>query len=78
MIVGATLLLVGTLTVGGVGLLLHDFTSSIHQDPLLGAAAATRAADGGGTPAPASISGPLNILLMGSDEREGDPTDGAR
>lgn len=56
--------------------LVHRYTSSVHQANLLGGAAV--GATGSGTPTPASISGPINILLVGSDERAGNPSDGAR
>jgi LCP family protein required for cell wall assembly len=75
-VAGIVVVLLGGAVLGGGGLLLYRFTSGVHQTPLLGGAAATGSP--GASPAPASIDGPLNILLLGSDERPGDTVDGAR
>ncbi len=75
------LLMVGSLTGLVAGKLLLDrYTGSVHQEHLLGGAQATAAASGagGGEPVPASIDGPLNLLLVGIDERTNAPADGAR
>jgi polyisoprenyl-teichoic acid--peptidoglycan teichoic acid transferase len=60
--------------------LLDRYTNGVHQQSLLGGARATAAASGagGGEVAPAPIDGPLNILLVGIDERTYAPADGAR
>jgi polyisoprenyl-teichoic acid--peptidoglycan teichoic acid transferase len=75
------LLMVGSLTGLVAGKLLLDrYTGSVHQEHLLGGAQATAPASGagGGEPVPASIDGPLNVLLVGIDERTNAPADGAR
>jgi polyisoprenyl-teichoic acid--peptidoglycan teichoic acid transferase len=60
--------------------LLDRYAGSVHQESLLGGARATVAASGvgGGEVAAAPIDGPLNILLVGIDERTYAPSDGAR
>jgi polyisoprenyl-teichoic acid--peptidoglycan teichoic acid transferase len=60
--------------------LLDRYTGRVHQQSLLGGARATAAASGagGGEVAPAPINGPLNVLLVGIDERTNAPGDGAR
>jgi LCP family protein required for cell wall assembly len=78
LIAAVVALLVGTGAVAAAGFFLYRFSSGVHETPLLGGGAATAAGPGGASPAPASIDGALNILLIGSDERAGDPTDGAR
>jgi LCP family protein required for cell wall assembly len=82
LVVLGTLLLVASLTglVGGK-LLIDRYAGSVHQDQLLGAARATASpvgGTGGGEPEAASINGPLNILLVGIDERVNAEADGAR
>jgi LCP family protein required for cell wall assembly len=79
-IAGTVMVVLGAVVVGGGALLLYRFSGSVHQTPLLGGAAATasHAAPGGASPAPASIDGALNILLLGSDQRPNDVVDGAR
>jgi LCP family protein required for cell wall assembly len=70
---GALLMLVsGTALVGG-RYLLTRYTSNIKQENLLGGAAATP-----GTSGNVSIDGPINLLLVGIDERADDPAGGAR
>ncbi|TMM36448.1 MAG: LytR family transcriptional regulator [Actinobacteria bacterium] len=78
LVVGIVVVVLGAGTVGVAGFLLYRFTSGVHQTPLLGGAAATASGAAGASPAPASIDGPLNILLLGSDDRPGDTVDGAR
>jgi polyisoprenyl-teichoic acid--peptidoglycan teichoic acid transferase len=60
--------------------LLDRYAGSVHQESLLGGARATAAASGagGGEVAAAPIDGPLNLLLVGIDERTNAPGDGAR
>jgi LCP family protein required for cell wall assembly len=63
--------------VGAAALLVRRYDSSVHQEPLLGAAAVpapTAKQDDGR----ALIEGPLNILLVGIDEQDDDPGAGAR
>lgn len=74
---GALLMLIsGTALVGGQYLLTR-YTSNIKQENLLGGAAAI---DGQGpaTSRHVSIDGPINLLLVGIDERADDPAGGAR
>jgi LCP family protein required for cell wall assembly len=79
LVVSMVVVLVGAGAVGLVAFLLYRFTSGVHQAPLLGGAAATASpAPGDTSPPPAPINGPLNILLIGSDDRPGDTADGAR
>jgi hypothetical protein len=65
------------------GLLLADYAGSVSQAHLLGGAA-THSTTDGGTGGDARITrhrridGPVNILLVGIDERPDDPTGGAR
>jgi LCP family protein required for cell wall assembly len=72
------------------GVLVHRYTETVREEPLLGAAAATAPAptgdpvwtSGGSGPgasrAPAPAGGGLNILLVGIDERAGSPGAGIR
>jgi LCP family protein required for cell wall assembly len=76
LIVTASLLVVSGTAVGVGAWLLHRYTSGVQQTPLLGGAAATASADGSPTPAP--ITGAVNILMLGTDDRAGDPEAGAR
>jgi LCP family protein required for cell wall assembly len=69
------------LTIGGGALatglyLVHRYTSGVHQENLLGSAAA--GVNPSGSPTYVPITGPLNILLVGSDARAGKPSDGQR
>jgi LCP family protein required for cell wall assembly len=72
--------LVAALAVGVGALIVAHIASSVEQTPLLGGAAAQAT----GTDAPYVIAernaadGPINILLVGIDERVSDPESGAR
>jgi LCP family protein required for cell wall assembly len=70
---GALLILVSGTTLVGGRYLLARYTSTIKQESLLGDAAATPGASG-----QVSIDGPINLLLVGIDERADDPASGAR
>ena len=72
-IAGAILMLGSGATIVGGKALLDRYAGAINQQNLLGGAAAT---DGNGHAT--SIDGPLNLLLVGIDERPGDPAGGAR
>jgi LCP family protein required for cell wall assembly len=74
---GIVLLVVGAGVAGTAAVVLHRVDSAVRQTPLLGGAAAS-APGGGGGPLPVSIPGPLNILLIGTDDRPGDVVDGSR
>jgi LCP family protein required for cell wall assembly len=71
------LVVLAGVAVGAAALLVRRYDNSVHQEPLLGAAA---------VPAPtvkqddgrALIEGALNILLVGIDEQDDDPGAGAR
>src|SRR5947209_10208755 len=78
LVLGLVVVIVGAAAAGTAGFLLYRFTSGIHQTPLLGGAAATGTGTGSAGPPPAPIDGPLNILLMGTDDRPGDSVDGSR
>jgi LCP family protein required for cell wall assembly len=78
LVVGIVVVVAGAGTLGAAAFFLYRFTSGVHQTPLLGGAAATASGAPGASPAPASIDGPVNILLLGSDDRAGDPSNGAR
>ena len=60
--------------------LIDRYAGSVHEESLLGGARATAVASGagGGEVQAAPIDGPLNILLVGIDERTYAPADGAR
>jgi len=60
---GALLMLASAAGFAGSRMLLHRYTDSIGQESLLGDAAATHV----------SIDGPINLLLVGIDERNDDP-----
>jgi LCP family protein required for cell wall assembly len=69
--------------ISGVGLtagrfLTARYTGGVQQAHLLGKAAAPRPAADGPTPARTRIDGPINLLLVGIDERANDPAGGAR
>jgi LCP family protein required for cell wall assembly len=84
------LAIVSGLAVLGGGYLAYRYTGAVHQEPLLGDAAASDPAAGGAgagagaDPTPgarqrnASIAGPVNVLLVGVDERTGAPQAGTR
>ncbi len=81
LLVAVTLVLVAATGVSAAGAyLLHRYSSAVHQAPLLGDAAATASAGTSAdpTPVPATIDGPINILLLGTDDRAGDPAAGSR
>ncbi len=75
---GVALSLLAVSAVAATLFLLHRYTGAVHQEHLLGGAAATASASGSAAPVHASIDGPINILLVGIDERVGQPADGAR
>jgi LCP family protein required for cell wall assembly len=75
--VGVLLMLVSGVTLVGGRLLLARYTGAVHQVRLLGGAAAAPLPMGSGL-MPVHIDGPINILLVGIDERADDPTGGAR
>ncbi len=80
-VVLVSLIVLVVLAGGAVGtgiFLVHRYAGRVHQEHLLGGAAATASAPASAAPAPASISGPINILMVGIDERADDPTAGAR
>jgi len=78
-LVCATVLVVTGGAAYGAGVyLVHRYSGAVHQAQLLGDAAATGTGPAGSTPVPASISGPLNILLLGTDERADDTSGGSR
>jgi LCP family protein required for cell wall assembly len=80
-VLGALLLVASLGGLIGGKLLIDRYAGSVHQDDLLGAARATASpvgGAGGGEPEAASIDGPLNILLVGIDERVNAEADGAR
>jgi LCP family protein required for cell wall assembly len=70
--VGIVLVLASGLALVGGRFLLMRYTNSVHQENLLGGALATP------TPGGVAVDGPINILLVGTDERPGDSVDGAR
>jgi LCP family protein required for cell wall assembly len=77
LLLGAVLMLVsGTALVGG-RFLLARYTGSIKQESLLGSAAAVDEHQPGAS-GHTSIDGPINLLLVGIDERADDPDGGAR
>lgn len=63
--VGAVLLLLVTGAVVAADVLLHRYTAAIQQKPMLGSAAAVPPPAKGVPP----LHGPLNVLLVGVDER---------
>jgi LCP family protein required for cell wall assembly len=69
---GVVLLLVTTGTVVGGRYLLSRYSRGLHVESLLGDAAATDANGNG------SIRGPINVLLVGLDERPAGNSDGVR
>jgi LCP family protein required for cell wall assembly len=79
--IGAVLFIVAGLTVLGGGYLARRYTTSVHQEPLLGEAAVNASAPPAEVAQPrvsASGTGPVNVLLVGIDERDGSPQAGAR
>jgi LCP family protein required for cell wall assembly len=72
------LALAGGAAVVGSQFLVARYAGSVHQEHLLGKAAATPPGGGGSGPAPDRIAGPMNLLLTGIDERAEDPASGAR
>jgi LCP family protein required for cell wall assembly len=72
------LALAGGAAVVGGQLLVARYAGSVHQEHLLGEAAATPPAGDGSGPASDRLAGPLNLLLTGIDERTEDPASGAR
>ena len=72
-IVGAVLMVTSGTVIVGARLLISHVTSDITQTTLIeGAAGAAAAARGN------NIDGPVNLLLVGLDEREGSDEEGAR
>jgi len=71
-LVGAVLVVVSATTVIGGRYLLGRYTGTVAQENLLGDAAASP------TPGRTVADGPLNLLLVGVDERANDPAGGAR
>jgi LCP family protein required for cell wall assembly len=67
-IFGALLMVGSGLTIGGMKVLIARYTGSITQQNLLGGAAVTHA----------TIDGPINFLMVGIDERQDQPANGAR
>jgi LCP family protein required for cell wall assembly len=59
--------------IGGVAFLVHRYDSAVHKGNLLDQKA--RAGNGQGL---FGVHGPLNYLLLGSDQRPGDTSDGER
>jgi LCP family protein required for cell wall assembly len=75
---GLVLLVLGAGIAGTAAVVLHRVNAAVRQTPLLGGAAASAPAAGNGFPLPVTIPGPLNILLIGTDDRPGDVVDGSR
>jgi LCP family protein required for cell wall assembly len=71
-VVGAVLVFLSATTFAGGRALLARYTAAVSQEDLLGSAAATPA------PGRTVAAGPLNLLLVGIDERAGDAAGGAR
>src|SRR5262249_51116080 len=70
---GALLMVLSAGTLVGGKYLLTRYTSGIHQENLLGGAVAAPS-----SPGHTSIDGPIDLLLVGIDERPDDPDGGAR
>lgn len=68
---GTTLVLVSGLALAGGRYLLTRYTEGVHQEDLLGGARVT-------TSPGVAVEGPINVLLIGTDERPGDSADGSR
>jgi LCP family protein required for cell wall assembly len=77
-IVGVLLALVSGATLIGAKLLVARYAGSVHQERMLGEAAALPPAAGDGRGASRHVPEPLNLLLAGIDERDYDPSMGAR
>jgi LCP family protein required for cell wall assembly len=75
---GVLLVLVSGVALAGGGFLLARYTGGVHQAHLLGGAAVNPAAGDRSSPTHARINGPVNLLLVGIDERADDPAGGAR
>jgi LCP family protein required for cell wall assembly len=72
-IVAGVLALLAVVGAGGVAFLIHRYDTAVHRGNLLDEKA--RAGDSGGV---FGVHGPLNYLLLGSDQRPGDNADGER
>jgi LCP family protein required for cell wall assembly len=70
-VAGALLMMLSGTAIAGVTVLLDRYTGAVHQQDLLGAAAASG-------PNGRSIDGALTLLMVGIDERPGDNAEGAR
>nr|WP_240948301.1 LCP family protein [Planosporangium mesophilum] len=71
-------MLLSGLTLAGGRFLADRYLGNVHQESLLGAAAAPRPVAVRPASAHALIDGPINLLLVGIDERVEDPSNGAR
>jgi LCP family protein required for cell wall assembly len=75
LIAGALLMMLSGTAIAGVSVLLDRYTGAVHQQELLGDAAATGGSHGGGK----AIDGALTLLMVGIDERPNQiAADGAR
>ncbi|MER7002907.1 LCP family protein [Dactylosporangium sp. NPDC000555] len=74
-VLGVAIVLISGTAVAGVNLLNQRYTASVNQRPLLGEN--SRAGDPDET-RHGDVEGPLNFLLIGSDQRALDPEDGQR
>jgi LCP family protein required for cell wall assembly len=70
------LILLAAGTIGGLKFLVHRYDSAVHKAPLLDPSARASVDNGGFVQT--SLRGPLNYLLLGSDARANDPSNGQR
>jgi LCP family protein required for cell wall assembly len=68
---GTALVVVSGLALVGGQYLLNRYTAGVHQESLLGGAEVT-------SPTGVAIDGPINVLLVGTDERPAENADGSR
>ncbi|GIH13113.1 LCP family protein [Rugosimonospora africana] len=79
--VGAVLVLLSAGTVAGLHYLAGRYDKSVHKAILIDPGARVQPTDDGGLTAPfigPAVTGPLNFLLLGSDARDTDPSNGQR
>jgi LCP family protein required for cell wall assembly len=74
----AILLLLAGGSIGALKILVHRYDSAVHKAVLLDPGARASVAPGTGVFVPATLHGPLNYLLLGSDARAADPSMGQR
>lgn len=75
---GAVLMMLSGGTVVGLRVLVHRYDTAVHKAPLLDVSARASAPVGGGGFIQTTLPGPLNFLLLGSDARDTDPSNGQR